>query len=156
MQIDGQPIHNTATARKILQQQLKATLTQDITLLVSNAERQHIHHEEGVPTMYFDQLTHINQHLHNIKNDTTTITTPTIKKLESSNTAKTEYPHKIVDTYQKYGTLRAIKGILPKNCRQYIRLTRQKLQQQHDWDKWKQSKWKQLDQYKEQGTFGKP
>eukprot|EP00956_Cyclotella_meneghiniana_P004202 scaffold5163_cov49-Cyclotella_meneghiniana.AAC.3 len=38
----------------------------------------------------------------------------------------------------------------------FSKLTRGKLIRQNDWNEWQQSEWKQLDQYYEQGMFGKP
>ena len=50
----------------------------------------------------------------------------------------------------------ALHGILPKNKVSTKRLTRRKLQQSGQWDKWKASEWKQLDQYWNQKMFGEP
>ena len=36
------------------------------------------------------------------------------------------------------------------------KLTQKLLQQQPDWNDWQESKYKQLDQYKDQNTFGEP
>ena len=49
--------------------------------------------------------------------------------------------------FETYGTLRAAKGIQPKNQRRSSKLTRKKLQLQHDWNDWQCAEWKQLDQY---------
>ena len=44
----------------------------------------------------------------------------------------------------------------PISLKQQKKLTRQILKQLPDWEEWKQSKFKQLDQYHDQDTFGEP
>lgn len=156
LQINGETITSASVARSILKKHLHKQPDKEISLLVSNDERQSIHHEEGVPLMYFDQLATINQHLNDIKYDTSSNTSSIIQKIESNTESTNTYLHKILQTYAKYGTLRSIKGILPKNKRRSTKLTRRKLQQQPDWNDWRKSEWKQLDQYEDQLTFSEP
>ena len=52
--------------------------------------------------------------------------------------------------------MQKLQGILPKSKMRGKRLTRKKLQQSKDWDKWKLSEWIQVDQYYGQKMFGEP
>ena len=52
--------------------------------------------------------------------------------------------------------IRAAQELEPKNKQRGKKLTRGILLKQDDWDDWKLSEWKQLDQYKAQNTFGQP
>ena len=116
----------------------------DISITVANDERHGIHEEEGIPTMYFDQLTTIANHLNEIKRDDK-ISQPSLKYVEG------EQHHITPD-----GIIHAIKGILPKNRRRSTRLTRRKLKNQDDWLEWQAAERTQLDQYEEQDTFSAP
>lgn len=156
LEINGESVTSITKARTLLKHHLQSQPEKEITLVVSSDQRQSIHHEEGVPLMYFDQLATISQHLNDIKYDTTSDTSSTINKIESSKSVAHSYLQKMIQTYAEYGILRLIKGILPKNKRRSTRLTRRKLQIQPDWEDWKKSEWKQLDQYDDQGTFSKP
>ena len=47
-------------------------------------------------------------------------------------------------------------GIIPKGRKRSAKLTRNKLMQREDWDDWKASETKQLNQYEQQKMFGSP
>lgn len=115
-----------------------------------------IHLEEGTPMIYFDQLAMIHDHLCNIKNEESSSTIPTITKLNQSSEESSKYCLRMIESYPKHGTIKAVKAILPKNKRRGRRLTRKKLKNQDDWNDWLLSERKQLDQYHAQKTFGQP
>ena len=126
------------------------------TITVSNDQKQSLHHEHGVPMMYFDQLARISKHLHNIKNDISDQDESTQTKLDNSSDQSHQYLIKMLRAFEKYGTIRAAKAILPKNRRNSTKLTRRKLKKLPVWNLWQQSEFKQLDQYKDQQMFGEP
>ena len=59
---------------------------------------------------------------------------------------------------QPHNVLNGIKesGGLLNYMSKAMKLTRGKLMRGEDWDKWRVSEWKQLDQYEQQGMFGDP
>ncbi len=127
-----------------------------IQITVDNENKTAIHRDEGIPMMYFDQLAMISSHLDSIKYETKPTSLPSIAKINSSNDLSTYYMEEMMKAYNKHGTIKAAKAILPKNKRKSSRLTRRKLKVQDDWNDWKASEIKQLDQYEDQDTFGKP
>ena len=131
-----------------IQQQKKS-----IQIKVSPVERSNIHQDEGVPMLYFDQLSTIATHLNSIKYDLPNISPHPVptnnRKLSLRNSTKlVKSVIKVAKTSKP--------AILPKNKRRGNRLTRRKLKLQEDWPVWKDSEWKQLDQYDDQNTFGPP
>ena len=110
-----------------------------------------MHPQMGIPQLYQDQLNIIAEYLWELQHDP-------------------EWHHKIEealpclevmkkDTYQdlsdedKQALQKALMASLVKKQQ---KLTRKLLQQQLDWNNWQESKYKQLDQYKDQDTFGEP
>jgi hypothetical protein len=85
-----------------------------------------IHPQEDIPQLYFDQLSIIAKHLRNAKKHNT----PTIRTTQNSNSFPEE------DTAQSF--------------------TLKQLKQRPDWPEWQKSRYKMLDQYKEQGMFSNP
>ena len=118
------------------------------TIRVSQDQQNYIHPDNGVPMLYFDQLSTISTHLHNIKfkNKNTSPTPPSIK-LNNSSREQQRYISKIINAMKTYGNIKAAKPILPKNNRSSNKLTRQKLKNLPTWPEWQQSEYKQLDQY---------
>ena len=125
-------------------------------ITVSNDQRHSMHHEQGLPMMYFDQLATISKHLQNIKHETINNTDPTISKIDDSPNQTKKYFLKMLHAVATQGTLRAAKAILPKNKRSSTKLTRRKLKKLPEWNDWLKSEFKQLDQYHEQKMFGEP
>ena len=125
-------------------------------ITVSNDQKHSMHHEQGLPMMYFDQLATISKQLQNIKNEKIENTDPTVSKIDDSPSQTKRYFLKMLHAVATQGTLRAAKLILPKNKRSSAKLTRRKLKKLPEWSDWLQSKFKQLDQYHEQKMFGQP
>ena len=94
-----------------------------------------LHHEQGIPTLYFDQLTTVTNCLNQIKtqhipNDNK------LQKLDKSSNETKRYFLKMLHAMATHGTLRAAKAILPKNKRASTKLTQRKLKQRPDWNDW--------------------
>ena len=109
-------------------------------------QKKALHHEKGIPMLYFDQLSTIAGHLQHIKMLQST-NYNNDKKLDKSSKETKRYFLKMLNAMATHGTLRSAKAILPKNKRSSNKLTRRKLKNQPDWHDWQQSKFKQLDQY---------
>ena len=140
-----------------------------IKIKVSKLDRRSdIHEDEGVPMLYFDQLSTIATHLNSIKYDLPNLCSNTIPTISSPLQQPTKSEHDNTTTTKLRRSPRLQKsiiaktrsttkpGIIPKNRRIGNRLTRKKLKLQDDWQDWKDSEWKQLDQYEDQDTFGPP
>ena len=156
LKINDIPITSTTQALQLIEKSINFK-QKSITLTTSNETKQALHRDEGIPMLYYDQLVMISDHLECIKNDTTSNqSTTTISKLNASTHIQHKYLAKMFDAFTKQGTIHAAKAILPKNKRKSTRLTRRKLKMLDNWDEWKQSEWKQLDQYENQDTFGEP
>lgn len=95
----------------------KATLMQEptISITVSPHEKASIHHEEGVPMLYFDQLATIADHLNNIKYATTSSAIPTTTQLDQSDQECNRYINKMITAFKQFGSINAAKAILLKN-----------------------------------------
>lgn len=136
LKINNIEVTSSITARKILQEHWMKKSKKNIQLTLAVDEQQSIHYEEGVPIMYFDQLSTIADHLNCIKQNTGTDGTSKIQKIESNKAVAQSYLKKMQKAFETYGTLRAAKGILSKNQRHSTKLTRKKLQLQPDWEDW--------------------
>ena len=157
LQINDTLVHSVAQANKILNNITKNDRYFKIT--VSQDQRTNIHPDNGLPMLYFDQLSTISRHLHHIKalNDNDTIsTTATSHKINQSSSHQQQYISKIINAVKQHGTINAAKAILPKNKRSSNKLTRRKLKNMETWPEWQQSEYKQLDQYYDQQMFGEP
>ena len=123
--------------------------------------KQALHPQHGIPQLYQDQMNVIAKHLWEIRNDAIwqkesneeiilPIDEPKLKKL-------TKYAKKRL----KKNHIWCMHHDLPKwykikQLKTRKKLTRRYLLAQSDWDEWKRSEYKQLDQYDDQGTFGIP
>jgi dUTP pyrophosphatase len=150
LEINHTGIKSVDEATKILSNISRNT---EVHIKVGLQEKLPMHDDQGVPMMYFDQLLTISQHLQHIKNN----------QLESKiNPKETQEPTasaklaKAIKSMNIKGVLATLHGILPKNKVKSKRLTRTKLKNTKEWEKWKQSEWKQLDQYWGQKMFGEP
>ena len=117
-----------------------------------------MHPQLGILQLYHDQLNVIGEHLWQLHNDPEwreevdevllileVMKKDTLSELSSENKAALE------DLIFK---AKAVKK--PISSKPQKKLTRKILKQLPDWDDWKQSKFKQLDQYHDQDTFGEP
>ena len=113
-----------------------------------------MHDDNGVPMMYFDQLHTIATHLQQIAtNDNNKRIHPDETKATSS-----EPIRKAINilTTAKDKIVNRLAAILPKSKIHSKKLTRRKLKGTKEWQQWKESEWKQLDQYYGQEMFGEP
>ena len=150
LEINNIPVTSVQTATEQLNK-IRAASESTFTITVDANYKQSIHHEEGVPLLYFDQLNMINNHLQDIQHNTTTTVSPTIQTINNSSILQNKYINQLMQA----PTINAPQAILPKNKRSSTRLTQQKLKVLDTWPEWQASEWKQLDQYKGQDTFGK-
>ena len=102
----------------------------------ATVEKQALHPQHGVTQLYFDQMNQIGRHLFTLAHD------PDWLSDEQYNGSITV--HKLRG------------GIIPKGRRRGAKLTRRKLQQRDDWQDWRKSEDKQLDQYELQQMFEEP
>ena len=110
-----------------------------------------MHPQEGVPQLYHDQLNILGSHLWQLKydpewNSAVEEALPlleVIKSGEYENIAK-EDQEKLLDVLHV------------SSLKKQRKLTRQRLQKLDEWPEWQQSEFKQLDQYRDQNTFGEP
>ena len=105
----------------------------------------------GIPQLYMDQLNIIGEHLWELRHD------PEWQSDVEEALLCLEVMKK--DTYQELSeedktTLHKV--LQATSVKKQRKLTRWLLQQRQDWHNWKESKFKQLDQYKDQDTFGEP
>jgi deoxyuridine 5'-triphosphate nucleotidohydrolase len=133
-----------------------------IKIHFATMERQAMHPQFGIPQLYHDQLNIIGEHLWEIKNNpdwNKTIQEELVADIDESK-AKRIYPNynkKKIGINKLYGNM----SILPtwvkiKAIKKKKKLTRRILLKQEDWNDWKLSEHKQLNQYYDQGTFSPP
>ena len=142
--------------------QLKIT-NNDTTCKIgfSTIEKQAMHPQFGIPQLYHDQLNIIGQHLWSIKNDPETNKhrleevahpiSPTMQATVNALGKKKLGKHRLWYLLQRLPKWYKIAALKKRK-----KLTRRYLIQQPDWQDWKASEAKQLNQYEAQGTFGKP
>ena len=126
---------------------------EEIILQMGLINKLSLHPSEGVPMIYQDQLQIIGRHLHELKEDAWFDNE--IDKDEFDAYVK-EHIDKIEEAMD--AKAHATKGIQPKSKSRRNKLTRRKLKllPEHEWLIWQESEHKQLQQYEDQGTFGKP
>ena len=122
---------------------------EEVTLQMGLIEKLNLHPSEGVPIVYQDQLQTIGRHLHDMKEDAW---------FDSEN--NDDNFDKYVEEYKDIiePKVKVGKGILPKSKSRRNKLTRRKLKllPETEWAIWLESEHKQLQQYEDQKTFGKP
>jgi dUTPase len=122
---------------------------EEVTIQMGLIEKMNLHPSEGVPIVYQDQIQTIGRHLHEIKEDAW---------FDQENNK--EHFDAYIEQHSKVlePNIKAAKGILPKSKSRRHKLTRRKLRMLPDdeWKIWKESEHKQLQQYEDQQTFGKP
>ena len=140
-----------------------ANTEKQVTLRLGTIEKQAMHPDDGVPIMYFDQLNMIAQHLREIKygSDVPPMQQKPVPLIPSNDSKITAAMAMIKALFidgmiPRTAAIRAAQELKPKNKQRGKKLTRRILLKQDDWDDWKNSEWKQLDQYEAQDTFGEP
>jgi len=121
-----QPIHTIEQLEQAVQQ-AKETGVIKATCTFATDRSYRLHPQKGIPQLYFDQLNTIAKHLQDIEAETER-TTPKI-------CATSGHPQE--HTTAQPNTLSQLKQCL-------------------DWPEWKESRYKMLNQYKEQGMFSNP
>jgi dUTP pyrophosphatase len=111
-----------------------------ITIQFATIDKQSIHPQMGLPQLYHDQLNVIAEHLWALKN-----------LPEWSENVKNAIESNSINMSDK-----TMKRLAINKLAKQKKLTRRILKQQDDWNDWRLSEFKQLDQYQAQGTFGKP
>ena len=142
----------------------KTTTDSQVTLRLGTIEKQAMHPDDGVPMMYFDQLNMIAQHLRELKygDDDNTETQQAKSATPPTDDSKIQATMRMIKAMFFDGILphsaaiKAAQELKPKNKQRSKKLTRRILIKQDDWEDWKQSEWKQLDQYEAQDTFREP
>ena len=124
------PIIDEAHLRRLIQDCENKTFEIEFGMM----EKKAMHPQHSVPQLYFDQLNQIGKHLFQMRYD------PAWEADELDNPAIRKATPK--------------GGIVPRGKRRSVKLTRRKLKNSRDWDKWKQSEYLQLDQYEQQQMFG--
>jgi dUTP pyrophosphatase len=151
LKIDNVPIAKMSDVVKHFQQVKHNT---EVTLTIGLNEKIAMNDTTGIPMMYYDQLNAVATHLDHIKAGDHT---KRINKDESRNHVSGPIHQAIKQLKATKGDVIAkLSGILPKSKVRGNKLTRKKLKTRKDWNKWKLSEWKQLDQYYGQDTFGEP
>ena len=154
LKINNKPVTSVEHAEETLRDITKHNKI--FTITVSQDQKSPLHHEHGIPMLYFDQLATIQKHLTQLRLAQTSDTPPKINRIDASNSETHKYFLKMLHAVKTYGTLRAAKAILPKNKRSSTKLTRRKLKKLPNWHQWQMSEYKQLNQYHDQKMFGEP
>ena len=112
-------------------------------------EKVAVHPQKGVPQLYFDQLNVIATHHMEMKEDGDVKATYE----ERIETPKADWQSQI----RQLSNENANENIaIQKDAKVVEKLTRRILMQRDDWNEWRRSEEKQLEQYKQQGMFGDP
>lgn len=130
--VNGNEVPDITTLKRLIRE----CRSPQIKVTFGTMEKQAMHPQSGVPNLYFDQLHHIGQHLFTLRHDVDWVSD---------------------EIYQaSVSVARPGQGVIPKGKRRGLKLTRRKLIKQDDWNEWKTSEHKQLNQYEAQQTFGQP
>ena len=159
--INNTPVCTQNDITNHIKHHLSSDVTTPLKIGFSTISKQALHPQLGIPQLYHDQLNVIASHLYDIKNDpqwTRTTKEKVVHKLA------TKMENKIFNMYNKpfgahkiwFFLHRAPKWYKVAALKKRCHLTRRYLQKQPDWQDWKQSEAKQLNQYEAQGTFGIP
>jgi len=121
----------------------------DVTLLFRTVEKVSVHPQRGIPQMYYDQLNIVAQHQLELEEQA-----EIMLEYESN---QDEYEEKWKSQIRKLSD-EDDRANVPdqKNAKVVEKLTRRILMQRDDWDDWRKSEAKQLQQYEQQGMFGEP
>ena len=115
---------------------LKLNNMKQTQLLFATEDKVPVHTQQGIPQLYYDQLNIIAQHHQELR--------------EQATIALVHSEH----DEMKDSTIHQLES--HSNLKQPKKLTRRYLKSQPDWNDWKQSEAKQLEQYRKQQMFGDP
>ena len=155
--VNGIPV-STVSEYEERVQQMRQQGSKEIEIGFATVEKAAMHPQLGVPQIYHDQLNVIGEHLWDLRYD------PEWRKDIEDALPVLEVIQQ--DTYSELSQadkeelqtlfLRAAAVKKKTSLKQQRKLTRQILQKLPDWEDWKASEFKQLDQYHDQDTFGEP
>jgi deoxyuridine 5'-triphosphate nucleotidohydrolase len=151
LKIGNVDITSTAQATSVFEQ---LPTNEAVDLTVGLVEKLPMHDTNGVPMMYFDQLNTVATHLQSIEAGKLNDQINPDESTKHKNTIQQAI--NVLQTCRKKGVVKMLQEILPKSKIKSKRLTRRKLKQTKEWDRWKLAEWLQLDQYYGQKMFGEP
>ena len=149
-------VNNVEDIQRIVSKALQYSRKESIKISFATIERQPIHPQYGIPQLYHDQLNLIGQHLWDMKNE---------PQWNKSVDEAIIYPQgessSMLKTNNSFINQLCFDRHLPKSYKVLVlkrkkKLTRRILQKKHDWDDWRRSEFKQLNQFHQQQTFGPP
>ena len=124
---------------------------QDLEIGFATIEKSSMHSQLGIPQLYQDQLNIIGEHLWDLRHDP--------EWQEAIEEALPCLEVMKADTYSDLSEedkTALHKALQAKSVKKQRKLTRKLLKQRDDWHDWQESEYKQLDQYRDQDTFGEP
>ena len=147
--VDSEPVA-TVDKFKAKVSEARSSDRTEVEIGFATIERSVMHPRLGIPQLYTDQLNIIGEHLwdHNDPEWQSDVqeALPCLEVMKK-------------DTYQELSEedkTALHKALQATSVKKQCKLTRWLLQQRPDWHDWKESEFKQLDQYKDQDTFGEP
>ena len=117
-------------------QKCRSVKKKDLHITFSTMDRQALHPQLGIPMLYHDQLQVIAKHIQDVKEED-------------------QYFKELQDDL-KLPLTSKFKQIIHKVKRKFNTFTLKELKKRPDWDEWRTSIFKQLDQYFNQNTFDAP
>jgi len=117
-----------------------------VHLIFRTLEKTSIHPQKGIPQMFYDQLNVVAKHQYELKEKGEVI-------LKSNEEGSNEHWYAKV---QQLNDENNEQKIHQKDAKIVEKLTRRILMKRDDWNEWKESEAKQLNQYEQQGMFSEP
>ena len=150
LRINNTPINSKRDIINTIRKLRKENCT-TATIHFATNDCQSIHPQLGVPQLYHDQLDTVGKHLWEIgQSSKSKKWTPIqLQDVIFNNSTRKRLPKHVIKAIKF-----AIKSV--SNVRKPKKLTRRWLKEQLDWDDWRQSEFKQLNQYEHQNTFSEP
>ena len=153
--INGISIYNIDQLKSIISKLREIDNTCEIAFTFATIQQQDMHPQFGVPHLYHDQLNIVAKHLWELSHKP-----QWYKQLDDSVITPyvlTEDQKEIKPKYNRHAKIKNKVAQMKINVTKAPKkLTRRYLLKQDDWDDWKNSEFKQLDQYYAQNTLGKP
>jgi deoxyuridine 5'-triphosphate nucleotidohydrolase len=160
--INDTPIHNMDDLNNIFQK-IRSTNQDQFKIGFSTINKQAMHPQLGIPQVYHDQMNIIGEHLWDIAHDPKWANTMKEELVLPISPAKASRIMKLTRAKMGKDKFWSLLHHLPSWYKIALvkktkrkKLTRRFLKQQDDWDDWRKSEKKQLDQYESQKTFGAP
>ena len=116
-----------------------------VHLTFRTLEKTSMHPQKGIPQLYYDQLNVIAQHQFELKEKGEVI-------VESNGEISHEWCAKV----RQLNDENIEETLQQKDAKVVEKLTRRILMKRDDWDEWRDSEAKQLNQYEQQGMFSEP